>query len=65
MKSIFYTKDGIEYLSKGDSYYGGELHLENDIKLDNLDKILDMIDDYVDVLEVTNDMEGEKFRYSI
>ena len=57
MKSVFYKKNGVEYLSKGDSFYGGELHLENDIQLDNLDKILDMIDDYVDILELTDNIE--------
>lgn len=58
MKSVFYKKNGVEYLSKGDSFYGGELHLENDIQLNNLDKILDIIDDYVDILELTK--EGNK-----
>lgn len=48
---MFYIKDGVEYICKGKSFYGGEITLEEDMKLDNLDLILDLIDDYIDLIE--------------
>ena len=48
---MFYTKDGIKYICKSKSFYGGEITLEEDMKLDNLDLILDLIDEYIDLIE--------------
>ena len=48
---MFYTKDGVEYIKKGKQFYGGEITLEEDMKVDNLDLILDLMDEYIELIE--------------
>lgn len=48
---MFYIKDGIEYIRKGKQFYGGEIILEDDMKIDNLDLILDLMDEYIELIE--------------
>lgn len=48
---MFYIKDDVEYIRKGKSFYGGEITLKEDMKVDNLDLILDLIDEYIDLIE--------------
>jgi hypothetical protein len=48
---MFYIKDGVEYIKKSKQFYGGEITLEDDMKVDNLDLILDLVDDYIDLVE--------------